>query len=160
MKLLGWYGPSGFLWSQCDHLPSYNHHMLCLMVKGLWSMLQECNPKFKFLHDFFLKNSNQICTLLPNLRSLEEKCMKFRNFNWELFLKPRCTHAYTKMWTRYHDHTRPMKYDHAWPWSSRLNPTINIMFGNDRSGCEASFLKSCQTHCFRSQWKLVQVTKP
>ena len=33
-----------------------------------------------------------VCTLLPNLRSLEEKCMKFGNFNWELFLKPRCTH--------------------------------------------------------------------
>ena len=96
-------------WS-CD-VPSYNHHVLCLMVKGI--IYGRCftngTLNLSFCMIFFLKISNQICrdarkhhlacecvsSFLPNLRSFEEKCMKFGNFKWEMFLKPRCTHVIT-----------------------------------------------------------------
>ena len=105
----------------------------------------------------FLKISNQIgrarcnhhlacdCPPLCQIWGHLKICMKFGNLNLELFWNldaPICQNM--RMLSRGH----PWKYDHACPWSSRLNPTINIMFGNDRSGCEASFLKSCQTHLF------------
>ena len=92
-------------------------------------MLHEWNPKFEFLHDFFLKMSKQIGRAsreniiwhvsvhpfakfemiwkkLHGIRSFEKKYMKFGNFNLEILHIPKFEHVIT---------ITPMKYDHACP---------------------------------------------
>ena len=80
-------------------------------------MLHEWNPKFEFLHDFFLKMSKQIgrasreniiwhVSVHPfaKFEAFEKKYMKFGNFNLEILHIPKFEHVIT---------ITPMKCDQA-----------------------------------------------
>ena len=154
-----------FLWSQCD-VPSHPSSIVCalhvmlerdIMVDASW--METLNFSFCKL---FLKFSNQIgrarcnhhlacdCPPLCQIWGHLKICLKFGNLNLELFWNldaPICQNMSMLSWGH------PWKYDHACPWSSRLNPT-NVWAWYIGHACmlwSMIFENLLRTHCFRSQ---------
>ena len=134
-----WYiGHACMLWSMIfENLPNS-----LFSVTMLVQVRRDPLPKFSFYFFEYFQNkvkfANQIgrargaivdhlacdfpplCQIWGHLKI----CMKFENLNLELFWNldaPICQNIYVHVITR-----PPMKYEHAFPWSSRSNATIII----------------------------------